>query len=329
MDISFKWICLLCYSVGVLFRSVKSAKECNGTNCLSIHILDENKLSATFSIPVEGEEQDSGIRLLASELGFEVKTLLSSRMLLSVQAFGGGQSLVINILNVSLLRYNEEDYIIPQRLYSVAHNVSSIEDVHFLINDLTESSAPTRSSNLVYMTAFNQFSREPESQLILEACEALGDLGISGSSYPYMLPLYLLATRLPRPTVRQPRPTMRRQLRFLKKEPEDQCSNFGVVGGNECLGLCGDGCHCWKFVCGDCCLNLGCYEHDLCCKRHIFNTRCIFPTSFGFSCESYGGYPACISCTLSSLKMDFSIFLLFTLTQLTILRCYSFIQKSS
>ena len=62
---------------------------------------------------------------------------------------------------------------------------------------------------------------------------------------------------------------------------------------SECLGLCGKGCSCWRWVCGDCCFNQGCYEHDLCCAHKFFSTYCLLP--IGFSCSGYAGYPRCIT----------------------------------
>ena len=55
---------------------------------------------------------------------------------------------------------------------------------------------------------------------------------------------------------------------------------------DECFGLCGYGCHCWRMLCGDCCFHVGCAGHDACCRRN-FTLRsalgCLFP--FGFRCE--------------------------------------------
>lgn len=63
--------------------------------------------------------------------------------------------------------------------------------------------------------------------------------------------------------------------------------------GNNCLGLCGRGCTCWRWVCGDCCFHQGCYEHDRCCLRDFWSTFCLIP--LGFSCSSYAGFPRCLN----------------------------------
>ena len=62
--------------------------------------------------------------------------------------------------------------------------------------------------------------------------------------------------------------------------------------GSNCLGMCGRGCSCWRFVCGDCCFYQGCYDHDLCCKKNFFSLGCLSPVRLilHFTC---GGYPNC------------------------------------
>lgn len=67
--------------------------------------------------------------------------------------------------------------------------------------------------------------------------------------------------------------------------------------GDDCLGLCGAGCKCWKFVCGDCCFNQGCYEHDLCCgtEEGYLYEYCTRVYKHDFSCSGYAAYPECLS----------------------------------
>ena len=61
---------------------------------------------------------------------------------------------------------------------------------------------------------------------------------------------------------------------------------------NNCFGMCGKGCWCWKWVCGDCCWHRGCYEHDRCCDHSFISTYCLTP--IGFSCGGFAGYPRCL-----------------------------------
>ncbi|XP_065829796.1 uncharacterized protein [Oscarella lobularis] len=46
---------------------------------------------------------------------------------------------------------------------------------------------------------------------------------------------------------------------------------------DNCTGMCGEKCNCWKWVCGNCCNHTGCYQHDVCKGRS-------FDIPVGFSC---------------------------------------------
>lgn len=48
-----------------------------------------------------------------------------------------------------------------------------------------------------------------------------------------------------------------------KKRCQDQSSD---PCHNDCFGMCGNGCSCWKWVCGDCCIHVGCLTHDVTCR---------------------------------------------------------------
>lgn len=63
---------------------------------------------------------------------------------------------------------------------------------------------------------------------------------------------------------------------------------------NNCLGMCGPKCWCWKVVCDDCCFHQGCFEHDKCCRKSKFSSYCLLPFFHRFGCRSFGGYPACL-----------------------------------
>lgn len=72
---------------------------------------------------------------------------------------------------------------------------------------------------------------------------------------------------------------------------------------HDCRGMCGAGCNCWEWVCGDCCFHQSCYEHDLCCKHAPWSSYCLLP--FGIfdglqiSCERFSDFEACLKTTSS------------------------------
>ena len=46
------------------------------------------------------------------------------------------------------------------------------------------------------------------------------------------------------------------------------CENLsGNINHNDCYGMCGRGCSCWSWVCGDCCYHRGCALHDDQCRK--------------------------------------------------------------
>ena len=54
-----------------------------------------------------------------------------------------------------------------------------------------------------------------------------------------------------------------------------------------CVGMCGKGCWCWRWVCGDCCRWQGCHRHDRICESSFWSWECVFPFAFGFDCNGY------------------------------------------
>ena len=132
-----------------------------------------------------------------------------------------------------------------------------------------------------------------ESILLEDASRALGDKGVTGRNTPAVLPFYMFAlqvtrsidsslhdtTTLPKKVDDATSPSRRKRILL----PDCERPVFGP----NCKGLCGKGCTCWKWVCGDCCWNMGCYWHDDCCEKFGFSSwsRCTIPTNF--SCDSY------------------------------------------
>jgi hypothetical protein len=56
---------------------------------------------------------------------------------------------------------------------------------------------------------------------------------------------------------------------------------------DECFGMCGDGCNCWRWVCGDCCWHPGCAAHDAFCRSGPLGqvTGCYSPLALiGVAC---------------------------------------------
>lgn len=130
---------------------------------------------------------------------------------------------------------------------------------------------------------------DPGFMLLASAARAIGEKGFTGIDYPILLPFYVTAMKLSELADKfsgvQPSAN---HFKAAGSEPKSQtCISYDTCPPcqeNQCLGLCGKGCDCWRFVCGDCCYHQGCYDHDLCCEK-FFRVSCLFP--FSFSCTSY------------------------------------------
>ena len=278
---------MLCLAVVVSSASAAAANMSGGSDLKFDIQGGGSEVSAKYSVKPSGYDNKIGVTLRVSGQGFRVKTL-NNRHLVSLHLLPDGKSQVIKILDVAFIQYDKEDYVIPHRLSAEVKSISTAEDIRSFVNKLKKNY--NQSSSLALDTVLRHFSNKPESLLVLQASEALGEAGITGSSHPHLLPLYWFATRLPHAAKRQPRE--RRAVTTTSRSRRQiwyGCRRY--PRGRNCLGMCGLRCYCWSFVCGDCCYHRGCYEHDICCGRSFFSLSCLLP--FGFTCNHYPSYPSC------------------------------------
>ena len=160
----------------------------------------------------------------------------------------------------------------------------------------------------------------PEFAAILDLSRALGTAGVTGQSNGAALNLHGLAFNFAKlqgyyETAAENKPiesgsgsaeepvrsTDRKEQVFTPRRIQKRatCSRPGWWGSTtyyecercpirnqECYGMCGKGCNCWSWVCGDCCYHQGCYEHDRCCDVNgFFHYKCFLV--FPFDCNAY------------------------------------------
>ena len=85
----------------------------------------------------------------------------------------------------------------------------------------------------------------------------------------------------------------------------DACSLENDPNNDCCDGMCGEGCNCWSYACGDCCAHKLCVDHDECCRTlGMASTACL---GIAFSYElAQCGQPydlhstECVGCTCGS-----------------------------
>lgn len=108
------------------------------------------------------------------------------------------------------------------------------------------------------MAVLDEMVAMPEVRALPWLSRALGSMGYTGSQYPASLAMHKMA--------RQSAEALGIDLPPLAVEAPDG-AYCGRPTANECYGMCGNGCSCWSWVCGDCCYHSGCAKHDSWCRN--------------------------------------------------------------
>ena len=135
-------------------------------------------------------------------------------------------------------------------------------------------------------------AKSPEAQLIIEAAEALGKLGIHGDDSSAAMKFYQFAMKLAsaryfEKTISSDSGKRNVIIRSKRRDvcvnphvpPNTKCSSGRCpyrAEGNNCFGMCGYGCNCWSWVCKDCCVHTFCETHDQCCADENFVSGACF-----------------------------------------------------
>ena len=100
----------------------------------------------------------------------------------------------------------------------------------------------------------------PEMALLPTLSRALGVRGITGAQFPASLVLHK--------TARQSAQALGITVEKLDTplSQSGYCTSYPNQG-NDCYGMCGMGCSCWSWVCGNCCYHGGCAQHDSWCRQ--------------------------------------------------------------
>ena len=193
------------------------------------------------------------------------------------------------------------DYVIPNNSTNVMESVMS---GHVNMSDEVLQQLDSDTVDATSQSSLKNLSMSQEALLIIEAAKAIGSLGILGSDYPAVMKFYLLALRLStaRTSIESEsvisfksypidgRGRGKRATRCSENQGGDICETCPFrQGSNNCFGMCGKGCSCWRFLCGDCCVHQYCLTHDNCCaQRGFFSRQCFHAVIdyFFSSCSS-------------------------------------------
>jgi len=123
------------------------------------------------------------------------------------------------------------------------------------------------TENLIYSGDQNQLSAMLTSQWGAIIPNLAADLdkndGLNGSTHAAALQLGLVAAFVSGSTGNAPS-----YANSTSNVAANECIDLRYFNGNtnNCCGMCGFGCSCWKWVCGDCCCHDGCVTHDVACR---------------------------------------------------------------
>jgi hypothetical protein len=112
------------------------------------------------------------------------------------------------------------------------------------------------------MSVIDEMMKLPEIAQLPKLSYALGLRGITGSDYPASLALHKIAQQ----SAQTLHVDVQRKIEVPASTEQAYCTAY-PNRSNDCYGMCGPGCSCWSWVCGDCCYHWGCAVHDSWCRK--------------------------------------------------------------
>ena len=245
-------------------------------NQLVLDVLKGHRVDGSYTSPKLG----CGIVFNATKDSLLLSKLSGERLLSAEEQVGPVRLVAIG--DKEFVQHREldgesetvQDYAIPKHHGSFLGNQNH-EAFMSLIDKL--KAIDRKEHSKVFKRSAKRALSKCEINLLADAAVAMGGQGITSRDYPSTLPLYMTASRIASHSLAnaQSNPPKGSQ-ECLKDCPP--CSD------QECLGMCGYGCTCWEWACGDCCTHTGCYYHDLCCRKNFYSISCVVPVKF--DCDS-------------------------------------------
>ena len=279
-----RMVLALLLSVAIIVHPCASYEEDN-ESYLTIDLLRKDRVDGSYVNPQLG----CGIVFNSTKDGLTVSSLNGSRLLSAEEQVGPVR--LVTLGNREFIQHREsgddfstvQDYAIPKYHGSFA-GTQDRETFLNLISKLKRLD-PNAHSRVLEKSVRRALSKQ-EIRLLKDAAIAMGRRGVTGQDYPSTLPLYMTALRMKSYSDANIHVFTDQNVKFheLRLRREDCLSDCPPCESQECLGMCGPGCDCWKWTCGNCCYNKGCYYHDLCCRSKPNSLACLLPMSF--DCDS-------------------------------------------
>jgi len=119
--------------------------------------------------------------------------------------------------------------------------------------------------------ALKDFILSNEAKILPWLSRTLGSLGITGAIYPASFSIHNFAIMMAQAHGIQLPPLPEKADSTIAPQDyyggtSEYCRAYSNAWGSNCYGMCGPGCSCWHWVCGDCCNHYGCANHDHACR---------------------------------------------------------------
>jgi hypothetical protein len=111
------------------------------------------------------------------------------------------------------------------------------------------------------MNVLDAMMQLPEVAALPHLSRALGARGFTGRDFPATMALHKIAKQSAKGLGIEVDP-----IQVQASSQEGYCTAY-PNRSNSCYGMCGNGCSCWSWVCGDCCYHGGCAQHDNWCRQ--------------------------------------------------------------
>ena len=263
----------------MMTASLSAAKSFPVTESVATESTTEQKLQIISSTPDRLEIKfftpDSGIHVLSQvhsngqvaevsittlngETIFAVdRPIDNSESLLTID---GSEFLMINKTQLDGGQPKLTEYAVPEA-YSL--QVKNAMKQHTLTKSLLRH-LDRDNVNSSGRSAIDKLLMRPEIELIIDAAAALGNSGIYGYENPAAMAFYTTALRFSS-VMAEHDIDLDQSGGLARNRRSYRCSSScsRCPRGSNCQGLCGPGCRCWRWVCGNCCWNEGCYNHDV------------------------------------------------------------------
>ena len=241
-------------------------------------------------IQFESSVNDTHIHFKVSTIGGELVVVIIRPVETPMMMFEVNDTAFLTVKNE---QGPNDEYVIPEAY------TNDMESIMMGFEAMTNEMLDKMDNETVIEKSHNSLeslTMSPQASLIIEAALALGDTGLTGADSQAAMKFYIIALKLQNardsvdPAQNMQSYSSKSESPRQKRSHLQNCRNNDATcrrgecpfrrGSNDCFGMCGKGCWCWSFVCGDCCIHNYCLTHDDCCANAGFFTFKCFRVAF-------------------------------------------------